>query len=95
MTKNYSNIIQGINEAEAVKPLDEKIEMTDMPKLSTFRCAACGETFTKARPDTEAHEEFGILFPGEIFVDADVICHNCWLKLPITQQAKESSEGEA
>lgn len=66
-----------------------------MPTPDIYRCVACGGTFDFEWTDAEAREEFDLLFPDENPNDVDVICHDCWLKLPIAQQAKESSEGEA
>jgi DNA-directed RNA polymerase subunit RPC12/RpoP len=47
---------------------------------SEFTCERCGHTFTKGRPDQEAHQEYEDLFPesrarGDETV---LLCDDCW-----------------
>lgn len=45
----------------------------------TYRCAACGGTFTKGWSDDEAAAEAAGAFAAVELEDAAVVCDDCWL----------------
>lgn len=48
-----------------------------------FTCAVCHETWTRARSDEEAQEEYRQLFPRAAATSqpTEVLCHDCFLQM--------------
>ncbi len=55
----------------------------------TFKCAMCGLTFRKARPDQEALEETRRNFGDVPPEDLEVVCDDCYKEIDPATHPKE------
>lgn len=47
----------------------------------TYKCAACGETFSKGWSEAEAIDELNDNFPGFTTDECDIVCDDCYKKM--------------
>ncbi len=49
--------------------------------MDTYKCAACGGTFTKGWTDEEAAAEAASVFTPEELKDTSLVCDPCWREM--------------
>jgi PHP family Zn ribbon phosphoesterase len=59
---------------------DPRTLETHQPDAAEYRCAKCGETFTKGLPDEAASTELRETFPGFKEEDCVLVCDDCYAR---------------